>query len=109
MLHVKGAETSGVVSLELYGKIFRACPNCGEPNPAPVACPDCGTVNRINENCRNCGGPGGIPRDAWSVCPSCGTKAVVEDLGLMTAWYRNPFKRMLQHWRERRAKRRKSK
>jgi len=69
-LHVDGIAASGLTSMKLHAVIFRACRVCGESNPG------------------------------WTVCPSCGTPGVHEDQGVVTAWYRNPFRQRL--WAARR-------
>lgn len=94
-----GVHGNGMVSLELFGKIYRACA-CGEPNPSMVDCPSCGAMNYSGHPCRACGGPGGVPNDHWLTCPSCGCAARVDDVGMLSAWYRNPLRRLAHKMRE---------
>jgi hypothetical protein len=71
-----------------------------------VDCPSCGVLNYSGHSCRSCGGPGGAPNVHWSTCPACGRAARIEDVGVLTAWYRNPLRQLVQKLREwRRARR----
>lgn len=99
---VVNARTNGVLSVEIYGKVYRACA-CGTPNPDFVACARCGCFNYSGHPCRNCGGPGDLA-DPWDICPSCG-RPVDSESSLLTAWYRNPLKQLRQRLREWRQKR----
>ena len=103
---VAGIRSNGLVGLELYGTVYRACLTCHEPNPSRVECPSCGTMNYSGHPCRNCGSAGGVPNPPWTFCPTCGCAALIEDRGKLTAWYANPFRQLWQiftEWRQRRA------
>lgn len=105
MILGRALPTRNVVSVELFAKVFRACQKCGEPNPSLVTCIDCGTLNHSGEPCRNCFAPAQIALPWEDFCPRCGTPAVVEDQGVIAAWYANPFKQLRQWWKERRQRR----
>ena len=65
-----GKTQSPVKSLKLEARILRAC-KCGRSNPA-----DSGVV--------------------WAACPRCGTMAVIEDVGVIAYWHRNPIIRLFR-------------